>query len=290
MKKVVVCFLMLFLFFTSLYYASCFYREKEKLKTSIIPSLKNDYFTNLVHQANAYKNADKYIELRSEEDLNGKQGKGSEKKELLDIPILSQFPLYPNGCESVSATMFLNYYGVDISVNDFISKYLPMQNVFEKNGVRYGPNPSLVYAGDPRDVYRGWGAFAPVIESSLSEVLKEKNLKVVSRVGTNLASLVTQLPAIIWVGMDYQEVTDTYMWFNEEETEVYTYPKNSHTVLLVGYKDSFFLNDPLHPEEVVKVKRDVLEKSYDSLGRQAITACDKEDSSSWNGYYYGGLK
>lgn len=100
-----------------------------------------------------------------------------------------------------------------------------------------------------------------------------------NREGTNIDYLVTNLPAIIWVGMDYQEVTDTYMWFNEEETEVYTYPKDSHTVLLVGYdKDYFYINDPLHPEGVRKVERDILEKSYDSLGRQAITIWNEEDN------------
>lgn len=157
-KKIFVMLFSGFLLFTTVYYAVSFYKEKDKLKTSIIPSLKSDYFTNLLHQVDAFKKVDFYIELRSPEDLHGEIDlflKDSEKKEFLDISILPQLPLYPNGCESVSATMFLNYYGVDISVGDFISKYLPMQNVFEKNGVRYGPNPASFYAGNPMDVYRG---------------------------------------------------------------------------------------------------------------------------------------
>ena len=265
------------LFFSTFFFAYAYWREREKLKKAIIPSLQNDYFTNIIYQVKAMQDADKLIEIRSEEDARKYEVDDpfqifyGNSKELLDIPILSQLPDYPNGCEAVSATMFLNYYGVSLSVQDFISGYLPMKTVYEKEGIRYGPNPANYYAGNPKDVYRGWGTFAPVIEKSLQEALKNTNYFVNNRVGTNLNYLVTDLPAIIWVGIDYKEVTDTYMWFNETETEVYTYPKNAHVVLLVGYDhDYFYLNDPLYPEKVQKVERNILERSYNSMGRQAL--------------------
>jgi len=278
LRKAIVFFMVILgLGCSTIYYAYSFYKEKEKLRTAIIPSLKNDYFTSIMYNVDAFKEVDKVLEFRSEEDAkkynieNPFQVFYGSDKEILEIPIISQMPDYPNGCEAVSATMFLNYYGINLSVSDFINNYLPMQKVYEKNGIRYGPNPANYYAGNPTDTYRGWGVFAPVIEKSLQEALKNTKYLVNNRVGTNLNYLVTDLPAIIWVGIDYKEVTDTYMWFNEMETEVYTYPKNAHVVLLVGYDhDYFYLNDPLYPEKVQKVERNILERSYNSMGRQAL--------------------
>ena len=59
---------------------------------------------------------------------------------LLDVPLINQNPDYPNGCEAAAATMLLNYLGIDITLEDFINNYLPMSDVYEKDGIRYGPN------------------------------------------------------------------------------------------------------------------------------------------------------
>ena len=41
---------------------------------------------------------------------------------IINVEILSQFPYYPTGCESISAVMALHYHGADISADDFISR------------------------------------------------------------------------------------------------------------------------------------------------------------------------
>ena len=282
-KVIFFVFVVSALLFSNFYFYRSYHREKEKLKKAIIPSVKNDYFTSLLYQVDARRESESFLEVELREYSSRVQEIDvftktfySDKSEILDVKILSQNPDYPNGCEAVSATMLLNYYGFDITPKEFITRYLPMKNVFEKDGVRYGPNPSLYYAGNPEDDKRGWGCFAPVIETALKEAIQGTHYVIDNRVGTNIHYLITNLPAVIWVSIDYQEVSEIYYWFNEEETEVYTYPKNGHAVLLIGYdKDNFYINDPLKPLEVVKVSRSVLEKSYDSMGRQAITF--------WNG-------
>lgn len=53
--------------------------------------------------------------------------------------------------------------------------------------------------------------------------------------------------------------------------DTYTYPKNSHTIVVTGVdKEYYYVNDPLQSEGNTKVKKKDLEKSFDSLGRQVV--------------------
>ena len=71
--------------------------------------------------------------------------------------------------------MLLNYYGIDITLEEWITNYLPQKEVYEKNGKRYGPNPAHYYAGDPTSEKRGWGCFEPVIQEGIQNLLKDLN-------------------------------------------------------------------------------------------------------------------
>ncbi|MBR4881283.1 MAG: C39 family peptidase, partial [Clostridia bacterium] len=44
----------------------------------------------------------------------------------IDVTYINQLDDYPNGCEAVSTVMALSYLGIDISVDDFIDRYLDM--------------------------------------------------------------------------------------------------------------------------------------------------------------------
>ena len=49
---------------------------------------------------------------------------GEQKKVCIDVPYIDQSKLYPTGCESVSTVMLLRFLGIDITVDEFIEKYL----------------------------------------------------------------------------------------------------------------------------------------------------------------------
>ena len=51
-------------------------------------------------------------------------------KKIIDVPYIDQTQEWPTGCESVSAVMLLQYLGVNISVNEFIEKYLERKPEF----------------------------------------------------------------------------------------------------------------------------------------------------------------
>ena len=59
----------------------------------------------------------------------------------IDVPYINQSEKYPTGCESVTSVMLLHYLGYDISVDEFIEKYLVKKEFEIRDGVLYGPNP-----------------------------------------------------------------------------------------------------------------------------------------------------
>lgn len=208
---------------------------------------------------------------------------------LLRIPALSQYPDYPTGCESVTAVMALNYAGVPVGVNDFIDNHLLCNNHFyEQDGHLYGPDPYVVFVGDPRSA-QSYGCMAPVIENALLSVGGEA--VVVNTTGQTLASLCRNyidngVPVILWATMEMRPVGSGRTWFLADGRQ-FTWPSGEHCLLLVGYNESEYLfNDPRHGAVVAYDKKSV-EVAYASLGKQSLvveskTACgDKPQAVSY---------
>lgn len=193
----------------------------------------------------------------------------------LDIPHINQKEAgLPNGCEAVSATMLLNYYGLDISAEDFVDNYLPMEQIYNKWGFRYGPDPSGSYAGDPKSEKGGWGCFVPVIETALKAYVPSDytvfNISGVPFFMLEELIIYAQTPVVIWVTQNYSEIKKVYQWQSYDKSETYLYPVNQHCVVLMGCDyENYYIDDPLK-DKVVAVPRDKLEKSYASMGSQAI--------------------
>ena len=83
------------------------------------------------------------------------QRMGSKGDKLLAVPALSQYPQLPTGCESTAAAMVLQYYGSSITPEEFASSWLECDGGFyTDDGVTYGPDPSMVFAGDPFSRYQ----------------------------------------------------------------------------------------------------------------------------------------
>ena len=62
---------------------------------------------------------------------------------------------------------------------------------------------------------------------------------------------------------------------------------NSHVVVLTGYDDTYYyINDPLKNEKNIPVLKEDLERSFDSLGRQAIFLNIYEMPEDEYSYYY----
>lgn len=228
-------------------------REKQKIKNAVIPTFSEDYFTSQLNavkdiaewpedyepdynehiSAKYYDDKDIYI-LKDEyaeqyakvlddkyfKELMEAKEKGIPLK--LDIPFISQNPDYPNGCEAASAVMLLNWAGIDISLKSFINDFLPRSDVYDENGYRYGPDPSVYYAGNPADGSRGWGVFEPAVYTAMANITTKKYEEADENIAYFISSSNTHgkislaalsrknEPAMIWVTQDYSKADDVY--------------------------------------------------------------------------------
>ena len=98
--------------------------------------------------------------------MNGK------KRIILNVPYIDQSIHYPTGCESVSSVMLLQYLGIDITVDEFIEKYLDRQEFEERDGELFGPDPREYFCGSPYDA-DSFGCYAPVIVNALEKIFSE---------------------------------------------------------------------------------------------------------------------
>ncbi len=274
MKKKLLILIIFILILSNLLFAFLYYRSENKLRELVIPNIADDYLFEQINKVKYYKQIEEY---RLEFEKVDKDLVDNSFSMRLDVPYINQNPKYPNGCESASAVMLLNYFNIDISLEEFINNYLAKDKVYEKNGKRYGPNPQLSYGGDP-STSRGWGAYEPVIINAINKVLNDKNLNNEFKVGgseqkfslNELARYYQEVPFIIWVTCDYSEVTQLYKWYSYDNKKLYTYAKNEHVVVLTGMDENYYyINDPLTKKNV-QVKKEILEKSFDSMGRQYI--------------------
>ncbi len=263
-SSIVVYVAVFLLIFSNIGWFLFYKREQNKLKNMVVPSLMNDYYTKQLILTNYAKSIEE-----TKENVIGLRG-------LFDVPLVSQNPEYPNGCEAASAVMLLNYYGIDLSLKTFIEDYLPKKNIYEVNGVRYGPDPSLYYAGDPSSANRGWGCFNTVIKEALSQVLADYHVEdktvILQTKKLSLSELTKDRPVMIWTTIDYEIANYVYTWVDQDSLNFsYTYPMNSHVVVITGYDDDYYyINDPLKNEKNIQIEKTILEKSFDSLGRQFI--------------------
>lgn len=254
-------------------------RERSKIKNAIVPTLSEDYFTRqlaLTKMQMENKENRGNDEFESTSESFGEVFDYSSVFSKKEVPFILQNPKYPNGCESASAVMLLNYFGIAITLEEFITNYLPTEEVYEQNGERFGPDPAKFYAGNPESETRGWGAFEPVIADTIKSVVRAKTSGHYELLTSDynkmpLSYLVTEeKPFLIWVTIGYEEATEVYEWFNYNKKNTYSYPKNAHVVVLTGSDESFYyINDPLVGKDR-KVEKEKLEKSYDSMGRQFI--------------------
>lgn len=190
-----------------------------------------------------------------------------------NVPLIAQNPDYPTGCEAVTTVMALNFFSEQITVDEFIEDFLDKDDTFYTlNGVLYGPDPNEVYVGDPRKV-NSLGCMSPVIEKSLVKFFgSNERVKRYSKV--SLESLCAKyvdndVPVIVWATTAMIPSSSGLKW-KTQTNGMFTWPKNEHCMLLVGYDErNYYMNDPYRGELVAYPKQKT-ETRYKELGSQAI--------------------
>ncbi len=195
---------------------------------------------------------------------------------LLDVPYITQIYDYPNGCESVAAVMALNYEGIDITVDEFIEKYLDMAPLPEYvDGELWGYSPWFYFLGDPRDA-SGLCCYAPCIVNALNKFVDTEKYEILELYGEDIedlcANYVKQGDPVIFWGTMYMNAPyiPGWCWNIYGTDDTYYWVDPMHCLLLVGYdRDNYYFNDPTAGKAVAYSKSDV-EAAYEGLYRQAV--------------------
>lgn len=204
----------------------------------------------------------------------------TNESHIIDAPFIGQMELYPTGCESTTAVMALQYFGIDISVDDFIYNYLDLGTApYEYDGNLYGDSPWDCFLGSPYED-SGWGCYSPVIQNALQRVLDNSTFSASYYLGTPLQELCTEyidndIPVILWATMEMREASYTSTWLTPEGDQV-SWISPEHCLLLVGYDNEYYyFNDSRQGKQTAYPKRDV-EIAYESMLSQVVVIIPTE--------------
>lgn len=223
--------------------------------------------------------SDKDIPKNREPEIQIPEADEGRKASIIkNVPILSQFPDFPTGCESVSAVTVLKFYGEDISAAEFIDEYLPKSADFYYDaGKRFGPSPYEYFIGSPR-TSASYGCMAPVIEKALCNYFGSSE-RVKNTTGSELDRLCSEyidngIPVIMWATVNMLEVNPKNTWYLSDGSR-FTWPGNEHCLVLKGYDaDYYYFNDP-YAGKTVKYKKKTVEDRYSALGKQSLVVLKK---------------
>lgn len=176
---------------------------------------------------------------------------------------------FPTGCESVSTVMALNYIGVDISVDDFVDKYLP------KSDSTYEFDPYREFGGDPRSKKGGVGCYYTAIETAVNNLIEDQNLdiKVTALKDVTLEKLCSKyvakgIPVVMWATAGMAKTYETKVILKNGQLTSWRSPL--HCLLLVGYdEDNCIFHDPL-TKSYQSYSKETVRVAYFEMLKQAI--------------------
>ena len=201
---------------------------------------------------------------------------------IIDVPYIYQAIKYPTGCESVSATSVLQYYGLDISVDTFIDEYLPKAELeiigydYNDDKILSGMHPNEYFIGNPKS-YSGLGCYQDTIASTIKAILKDYNLeedfKVTSYDNLSINDIQSYLdndiPVIVWATQNLVPTQEGLHWYLGDTDTIFQYMKNEHCMVAIGYNDNYiYFNDTLVGR--VAYPKSLLEERYIQMGSRSV--------------------
>lgn len=193
---------------------------------------------------------------------------------LLDVPYINQNNGYPTGCEAVSAAMVLNYYGYEISPEEFIDIYLNVSPLpHEQNGITTAESPWNSFIGSPYNA-TSYGCYSTVIENALWKIIDNEQYYIVRSSSDSMETLCENyikngIPVIIWATAEMRKAYVTDTWITTDGDSI-TWIAPEHCLVLTGFdKDYYYFNDP-RCEKNTSYKKSDVEAAYNSLKCQSV--------------------
>lgn len=217
----------------------------------------------------------------------------------INVPYINQNKLV-SGCEAVSGTMVLNFWGYNISEEDFYDNYLIRKDWrYGKDGSIYAPDPNSAYVGNARiksGINCGFGCYSNALQKSLKKVIDSSKHKSLNTTGADIAELCSKyidnnIPVIIWATIGMVQSRPTCKWiisYIDKNSKFklgdnFTWIAHEHCLVLTGYNDNYyFCNDPYKNSKNISIDKRLLERRFKELGMQSVVVVpiyDIEESS-----------
>lgn len=198
-----------------------------------------------------------------------------------NVPHFYQKDGYPTACESFAAVSVMQYYCMEITLDDFIDYYLPKASMpYYDDGILKGENPWEYFIGDPRS-NSGYGCYSTVIEKAMNgfcagsyEIIRYDN-KTLSELTDEYVS--NGIPVIIWATIQMKEAYGGDSWLLPNG-DMFTFVSPEHALVLVGYDDnSYYFSDSCDERKVVAYNRKACENAFEALGNQSIVVLPSQN-------------
>jgi uncharacterized protein YvpB len=194
-------------------------------------------------------------------------------KAMLNVPIISQKPELKNGCEVTSLAMLLRYVGHDVDKLALAQQVKKdTEPLVQRRGdIRQWGDPNQGFVGDMTGKRKGFAVYNKPLEELLRRYVGERAVNLTGKpYEALLESVAGGRPVVIWATVDFTMPTEWESWRKDGRKIVA--PFDEHVVLLVGYDQRYaYVNDPLAGVKQRRVPHAALRKSWEALGRQAIT-------------------
>lgn len=196
-----------------------------------------------------------------------------------NVAYLNQIKLgFPMGCEAVSATMLLNFYGYDVTAKQMIDAVPTGLGKYEKDGVWYAADPFEEFAGDPRKrrTEGSYGCFAKPLLTAMNKFAggRAKDIS-----GCDVEDLFRNVsegrPVVVWGASNGNTIKEGVLWQCVDKDgnptgKTFQELEREHCLLLIGYdENTVLLHDPSRSENVVQTK-ELFVSNWEKLFKQAI--------------------
>ncbi|MBT9177327.1 MAG: hypothetical protein DDT20_01660 [Firmicutes bacterium] len=185
-----------------------------------------------------------------------------------NVPLFSQHPRWPTGCEVVSLAKLAGFYGVHKSVDEWV-ELLPQGPLAWRDGRLHGPDPREMFAGNPYS-RQSFGVYHQPLLRMLEPFFGERVINMTQRPWEEYETMVRAgNPIAVWGTISNLPVRRTDSWVTPQG-EVFHWNGNQHVMLLVGFSEtSVLVNDPW-TGTLRRFDKNAFKQRWKALGRQGI--------------------
>lgn len=215
------------------------------------------------------------IHYRTPSAVVWQENKNKPVKVILDVPIISQLPELPRGCEVTSLAMMLEYSGAQADKLILAKEVIKDETPYEiRDGSIYFGNPYSGFVGNMYDIDQpGYGVYHGPIRDLAENYIPNK---VVDMTGAPFDSVLYPLTQgrPVWV-----VINTLYIKLDASQFEKWLTPNGPiqityrmHAVVITGYdNDTIYFNDPLTNIKNRQISRKSFEEAWIQMGKQAIS-------------------